>query len=350
MSQLPPFDGVSQGNGYPFLTNQGREIIRPVFTCGYNEFFHIPTKVRIFSNFAEDLITSLNNIEMAKFRLITCLLILAAWFVPQQACAQLDLFNKKEYLSDFNNKTLMVVLENNSLADLALKEAVEKKWELSNYQFCSLEEFDRMKTDTSYYFLVRVKGVFKKEREPAIEFLSLLKGAPEAAKGLDQMPDILSLPFQAADDEQGYILPYVNSYLNVIQAHVLRIQRKKLAAHIGLAWYANRLGEIKDKQVLINEEELAENFSREEAEKLLKNGVHLVEPDVIEKALDSNSSKTLVTLCIAPGIEQQGSFCYKMLLSADGSELFYYKKQKVNAKNPKGFSREDVKAFVFYFK
>lgn len=287
---------------------------------------------------------------MARLRLFTYLLVLAAWFVPQDAYSQIDLFNKKEYLSDFNNKTLIVVLENNSLADLALKEAVEKKWELSKYQFCTLEEFEQMKTDTSYYFLVRVKGIFKKEREPAIEFLSLLKGTPEAAKGIDKMPDALSLPLQASDDQEGYVLPYINSYVKIIQAHVLRIQRKKIAAHIGLAWYANRLNEIKDKQVLINEEELAENLSREDAEKLLKNGVHLVSPDVIEKALDSESPKTLVTLCIAPEVEQQGSYCYKMLLSADSHELFYYKKQKVNAKNPKGLSKEDVMAFVFYFK
>ena len=282
--------------------------------------------------------------------LYTCFLFLSVLLMPFQGYSQLDLFNKKESLQDLNYKTLVVVLENDSMVDLALREAVEKKWELSDFRFCDTEEFDKIKGDTSYYFLVRVKGIFKKEREPAIEFLSLLKGGPAGVKGVDKMADILSLQLQPADDREGRIVPFIESYINIIQSHVLRIQRKKIAAHIGLAWYANRLSGISGKKVLINEEDLAGNLSREAVERLLKNGVSLADETEIDQALARGDAATLVTLCVAPGVEQQGSYCYKMLISTDNNELFYYKKQKVSPKTPKGFLKDDIEAIVFYFK
>ncbi len=287
---------------------------------------------------------------MKRIGLYAYLIFVAALFIPGEAYSQMDLFGKKEYLQDFNYKTLVVVLENNSMIDLAIKEAVEKRWELSEFRFCDLDEFDKIKGDTSYYFLVRVKGIFKKEREPAIEFLSLLKGGPQGVKGVDKMADILSLPFQPVDGGDGNIVPYINAYVNIMQAHVLRIQRKKIAAHIGISWYSNRLVEVPGKNILINENDLAENFGREQAERFLKKGVTIVGEDEIERALEIGAPKTVVTLCISPGVEQQGSYCYKMLISTDGGELFYYKKQKINARHPKGLSKEDIMAFVFYFK
>ncbi|MEG0517486.1 MAG: hypothetical protein RR555_01280 [Bacteroidales bacterium] len=284
---------------------------------------------------------------MKRIGFYACAIVIMMLSALSEAHAQIDLFNKKESLKDFNYKTLMVVLENNSMADLALKEAVEEGWELSDYQFCNLDEFEKIKGDTSYYFLVRVKGIFKKEREPGIEFLSLLKGGPATVKGVDQMADILSLPFQPVDDSEGVIVPFIDAYVKIFQAHVLRVQKKKIAAHLGIAWYANRLGELKNKQVLINENDLSELLSRSQAESLLKEGITIVDESQIDQALLNKDSKTVVTLSIAPSVEQQGSYCYKMLISTDGNELFYYKKQKVSAKNPRGFSREDIRAIVF---
>ena len=167
------------------------------------------------------------------------LIALVAILMALPTISQAQVFSKKEDLKDLNSKTLMVVLENNSMIDLTLKQSVEKEWKLSKVEFCDLNQFEKIKTDTSYYFLIRVKGIFKKEREPSIEFLSLLKGGEEAYMGLDEMYDVLSLPFQQIDDPDGYIIPYIDAYINIIQSHVLRVQKKKIAATLGLSWYSN---------------------------------------------------------------------------------------------------------------
>lgn len=271
------------------------------------------------------------------------LIALVAILMALPTISQAQVFSKKEDLKDLNSKTLMVVLENNSMIDLTLKQSVEKEWKLSKVEFCDLNQFEKIKTDTSYYFLIRVKGIFKKEREPSIEFLSLLKGGEEAYMGLDEMYDVLSLPFQQIDDPDGYIIPYIDAYINIIQSHVLRVQKKKIAATLGLSWYSNRLQELKGKEILVNELDLSNTITEGEANKILKESGRVVEEDIIYEAIDNKKANTAYTICIGPEVEKQGSYCYKMVVSADSHDIYYYRKQKVNAKNPKGFLPEDLK-------
>lgn len=279
------------------------------------------------------------NMKSVKIFLIALVAIAIA--APMSLKAQV--FSKKDDLKDLNHKTLMVVLENNSMMDLMLKKAVESQWELSKVDFCDLDKFEQIKSDSSYYFLIRVEGIFKKEREPSIEFLSLLKGGAEANNGIDAMYDVLSLPLQETDDQDGYIIPYLDTYINIFEAHVLRVQKKKIAATLGLSWYSNRIQELRDKTILVNEADLAPDLTKEDAENILKETGKVVDEDEIYEAIDNRAPKTAFTICIGPKIEKMGSYCYKMVISAESDDIYYYRKQKVNAKASTGFQPDDLK-------
>lgn len=280
------------------------------------------------------------SMKYVKFLLIALIAIFVA--VPTFSNGQI--LSKKEDLKDLNSKTLMVVLENNSMIDLTLRQAVEKEWTLSKIEFCDLDRFEKIKTDTSYYFLIRVKGIFKKEREPSIEFLSLLKGGEDAYMGLDKMYDVLTLPFQYIDDPDGYIIPYIDAYINIIQAHVVRVQKKKIAATLGISWYSNRLQELRGKRVLVNKLDLNSNVTVDEANRILGNGGKVVDEDEIYEAIDNKKGETAYTICIGPEEgDRYGSYCYKMVISADSHDIYYYRKQKITSKNSKGFLPEDLK-------
>ena len=71
---------------------------------------------------------------MTKITKLFCMLLISLTSICNTALAQLDL-KKKENLKDLEGKTLYVVIDNNSIESLALKEAVEKNWILSNYTF-----------------------------------------------------------------------------------------------------------------------------------------------------------------------------------------------------------------------
>lgn len=281
----------------------------------------------------------LKNLVIAAVMLLCC--------VP--AIGQVNLFSKVEDVNDINGKTLMVVLENNSLTDLALKEAVEKNWDLSGYEFITPERFDEIKGDASYYFLTRVKGVFKKEREPGIEFIALYKGGPAGVEAVALMYEVLSIPFQALDsgDDNTAYLP---AYINTIKNHLLRLQRKKIAARVGLAWYSNRMSDIKKGTILINSDDIASNLNMDDVKTTLhEDRAQLTDRDEIEAALNEKRKDTYVTLSIAPAVPQKGSYCYRLIVGTQSGEIFYYRKQKITQSQPKGFTNDDIKKISIYF-
>lgn len=257
--------------------------------------------------------------------------------------AQTDIFKKKEDLKDLNSKKLLVVIENNALSNLALKSAVEKNWELSKYEFITPAEFEKFMGDTSYYFLIKVKGIFKKEREAGMEFISFLKGGPKTVDGVADMKEILSLPYGAIGGDDSEMSDFLEAYVKIIQSHALRIQKKKIAATLGISWYSNRLSDIKGKYLYMSETDLAEDIDKSSVEEMFNGNGCVCNSEVISEVLNDNRPNSLVTISVAPNIPQQGSYCYKMVLSADSYELFYYRKQKITSGNPKGFLMEDIK-------
>ncbi len=268
---------------------------------------------------------------------------LAMIFTNLQLQGRSDMIQADEDVKDLGEKTLIVVLENNSMIDLSLKKSVTKVWDLSNYKFCTPTEFESIKTDTSFYFLMRVKGLFKKESDPTIEFLSLVKGGKEAEMGIDNMFEVLSLPFQALDDGNNYILPFIDTYITVFKTHIQRLQEKKIAATMGIGWYSNRLSKIGKKTILFNENDLSGKVEKEYLEQRFKGNATVVDEDAIEQALIEQAKDTLVSICIAPQEPQHGSYCYKMLVGADNNELYYFKKHKITESNPKGFLPGEIK-------
>lgn len=264
--------------------------------------------------------------------------------------AQSRLFSKKDNLQDIGNKTLMVVLENNSFLNLSIKESVQKHWDLCKVDFCNTDEFEKIKSDTSYYFLIKVNGQFKKEDDPGIEFLSLLKGGSDAVMGIDKMYDVLSLPLQPVDDGSGYILPFIDTYIKIFKSHVLRIQENKIAITMGISWYSNRLSGISKRKVLINELDMSDFLTAEIIDEDLKENGKCVDEDTIIEAVEKALPDMLVSLCIAPEEpKNNSSYCYKMLIGTDNGELYYYRKQKITAKKPKGFLQEDIKKISIPF-
>lgn len=272
-------------------------------------------------------------------------------FTVTLSFAQPKLFSKKHNLKDIGEKTLMVVTDNISFLNMNIKESVEKLWDLSKVDFCNMNEFEKIKSDTSYYFLVRLDGQFKKEDDPGIEFLSLLKGGPEALVGTESMYDVLSLPFKPVDGSGDYITPFIDTYIKIFKTHVKRVQENKIVANtMGLSFYSNRLSKIGKKIIFINEEDMSDMITADYINATLKDNGKVVDEDTIEESIQKARPGLLVSICIAPEEpKNNGSYCYKMLVGADDGDLYYFRKQKINAKNPKGFLPEDIKKIAIPF-
>ena len=75
------------------------------------------------------------------------ILLVAALSIPALMAAQAQITTKKVKIEDFTEKVTKVVLSGNMFYDSTLKEAVREHWTISPYEFCSIEDFQEMKTD-----------------------------------------------------------------------------------------------------------------------------------------------------------------------------------------------------------
>ena len=99
---------------------------------------------------------------------------IAAILMPIMGFAQAQVNTKKVKISDFTQKVTKVVLTGNMFYDSSLQDEIVARWKVSPYEFCSLDEFEELKGNDEYYFLLSTKGQFKKETEPGLQFLTLV--------------------------------------------------------------------------------------------------------------------------------------------------------------------------------
>lgn len=273
------------------------------------------------------------------------ILLVAALSIPALMAAQAQITTKKVKIEDFTEKVTKVVLSGNMFYDSTLKEAVREHWTISPYEFCSIEDFQEMKTDADYYFLIKVKGQFRKESGPGIEFLSLLKGGPEAEKGLDKMLELITFPYAAVDSPSGRETVFLPLMLNIVQQHVLSSIATDIVAYSPLIAYSNNIGKIKGKQVIMAEEDLSADVLQLEDD-YLKAPIVVTDMDTADEYVAGNVADAVVSYTVCPEDPQPGAFCYKMLVNAEDGELYYFRKHRITRKTGSGFLVEDMNRIV----
>ena len=266
------------------------------------------------------------------------LLIIALAAISASAFAQAQIDTKKVKIGDFTQKVTKVVLTGSALFDGVLQDEVAARWRVSPYEFCSLEEFNSLKNSDKYYFLLTTKGQFKKETEPSLQFLTLVKGGNQASKGIDEMLEIVSLPIASAEDPSGRELVFLPAILNIIQKYTVDSMDKDYSAYAGLVNYTSRISKSEGMNIVFSEDDLDATVTENELA-----GFVVTDEDSADKFVMDNTPNTLVSYVAAPSNPVNGSFCYKMLVNAETYELYFYRKHRINAKNGPGFMPYDIR-------
>ena len=79
-------------------------------------------------------------------------ILLLSLLITPAVFGQAQINTKKVKIADFTQKTTKVVLTGNMFYDSALQDEIATIWRISPYEFCSLEEFENLKSDGRYYF------------------------------------------------------------------------------------------------------------------------------------------------------------------------------------------------------
>ena len=270
-------------------------------------------------------------------------LLFFSLFIFSIAFAQKPIKETKNAFRNFGARTTKVVVSDDGIIDAYIRDAVKKEWKASPYEFCTPQEYEYIKEDTSYFFLIRTDGIFGNEYEPSLEYLSLIKGGPEFKKGLFMSAELISLPLQAKDDDSGDVFPFIPAYLHIMQDYVARVQKSVLVAFAREVVLSSLEG-INGKTLLFRSEDIAFPTEKDEIKWTFRGRAEIVEPEVIEKAMEEYSPDVAVSLVISPkDIHHKGGYCYKLVIDPENSKLYYFRKKKFSPNNPAGFTRDDIK-------
>ena len=269
--------------------------------------------------------------------------ILAAALLPILASAQAQINTKKVLIGDFTGKVTKVVLTGNMFYDSSLKDEVVARWSVSPYEFCTLEEFDQLKGSDEYYFLLTTKGQFKKETEPGLMFLTLVKGGKKAEGGIDNMLEVVSLPIASAEDPSGRETVFFPAFLNIIQNYAVESTENDVHAYSGLANYSLNLPLIKDMTLVFSEDDLSTEITEEMKDTFLNAGMTLTDEDSADRYMIDNTDKAVISYVAVPTEASIGSYCYKMLIDNQSYKVYYFRKHRITKKFGAGFLAEDIK-------
>lgn len=271
------------------------------------------------------------------------ILFLTAALLPVFAGAQAQINTKKVKIGDFTQKVTKVVMTGNMFYDSALEDEIVARWRVSPYEFCTLQEFEQLKDSDEYYFLLTTKGQFRKETEPGLQFLTLVKGGNKAEGGIDDMLEVVSLPIASAEDPSGRENIFFPAFLNIIQKYALESMEKDTSAYTGLSNSSLNLTKTRNMTIVFSEEDLSDEITDLVKEANFDERMLITDEDSADRHISDATAETVVSYVAAPAEAAPGSYCYKMLIDSQSHELYYFKKHRITKKTGPGFLAEDIR-------
>lgn len=262
------------------------------------------------------------------------------------SCFSQSPFPTQEEIAGFHNTETLVVLENTmfSTYNAFIKSAMEEHWEITPYKFISGEEFNTMREDPAYSFIVLTETKFDKDKSGAVfNFINLVLGKDVGR--IEDLPEMCAIPLSfagEADIEYGYKVGIV---LRFLQTHVRHLSEDpSLTGKRYLKYYNKFVPDLSDKTILLGEEDLVQELRSESAIKdLYDKDIKMVSEDEIHDAIISKKENTLVLHMVGPEGARAGGLCFKMLIGADDGMMYFYGEHKITPKKRKGLLVNDLK-------
>ena len=247
----------------------------------------------------------------------------------------------KQQIGMFKNSKTCVVLGSGSITfDMYLKDAVQKYWNATEFEFIDQQEFDKRRFDSKYSFLLLMKAVFDKDPGGvSYNYLSLVLG--DVTTNMTDMPEICSIPLSYSDDNIGdyeYVIPAIVKFM---QKHARNLEYYRFFISLkGLKYYNNSSG-FKDKVLLFNKEMMAADAnSPERIKPVYPYYVKLITPSEIQQELLASPSNALFHYHVGPNQNTSAGKCFEMIFDVEGN-LYYYNSRKITNDNEDGFNLKD---------
>jgi len=274
-------------------------------------------------------------------RVLVLMVVMLGYFVK----AQEHIPTKANYDAFKNTKTL-VVMDINPMSDFnfKIKEVMQEHWTLTDYEFITEREFEEMKGDAAYSFLVTTVVTFDKDKTKArYKFLSLLLGEDE--REVRDLPDLCSVPLsylRVDDDSYSYKL---DAFVSFIQNHVkLMTENPDLIKANVFKYYNKNIKSLKNKTLLLVADDLEPSINtQKKIEKIYPHDVKIVTREEVMEAIESRDSTVVFLHKVGPEGTKYKARCYKILMGAADSQFYYFNYHMVSSKKRDYLLEKDLK-------
>ena len=247
--------------------------------------------------------------------------------------------------------TTMVVLENDMFSsyNIYVKDAMEKHWKLTPFEFISTAEFENLRKDPDYGFLVLTGTSFEQDKGHVYyNFLNFLLG--KDVREIEEMPELCSFPLSYSEaDEEEYVYK-LELVIRFMQQHAEMILKDpSVTALQFLTYYNKNTSELVDKTLLLEADDLAEDINtEEEIRELIDHTFRIVARDEIEAAIAEKRPHTVILHKVGPENTSNTGRTYKVLIGCDDARVYYFNYHTINRRNSDGFLKSDFRRIGRY--
>ena len=243
-----------------------------------------------------------------------CIFVFSLGFFAMGAMANNPLATKQQIANFKNSKTCVVMESGVSFFNAPVKDAVQKYWKASGYEFIDQKEFEKRRTDPAYSFIVLMEGAYDKDPGGvSYSYISLVLG--DASGNLTKMPEFCSIPLSYSGDldaDYEYVIPAVIKFM---QIHLKNLEKDRLPISINGLRYYNKTG-FKDKVLLLNKEKMASNVdSPEKIKAVYPYDFKLLSTSEMQEKLASSPINTLFHFHVGSTKGGGAGKCFEMLFN-----------------------------------
>lgn len=276
------------------------------------------------------------------FRFKKCVLIFSVLILSLSVFANPKMATKQQIGMYLNSKTCVVFEDGISFYNAYIKDAVQKYWRSTSYEFIDKQEFEKRRTDSKYSFLVLMDNVYDKDPGGvSYNCINLVLGGPST--NLTQMPELCSIPLSYSGDndtDYEYAIPAIVKF---IQKHAKNLESERFLIFLKGLKYYNGSTEFRDKVLLLNKDGMALYVDTPDRIKsVYPYYVKFLSPSEIQAEISTNPANALFLFHVGPPENSGAGKCFEMIFDVEGN-LYYYNSRRITNDNKDGFNLNDFK-------
>jgi hypothetical protein len=252
----------------------------------------------------------------------------------------------REDLEKFFHTKTLVVLDRNPLNtyDWEIQEAMENEWTITEFDFIKYEEFEEMRKNPDYSFLMLVNVTFEKDKLHAVyKFLNLSLGGNYY--DMISMPDLVSVPVAYRNVEEDSYNYKLGILVRFIQNHIKLIyEHPELVSSNIFKHYNDNKGDVKQKNLYLIADELDKSVnSPARISKIYPHKFTMVTREDIKNAIANRDDQVVFLHKVGPEGTRLNARCYKILVGAGDANFYYFDWHMISDKKPDSFLVNDFK-------